>query len=416
MIRYPEWGGWVLLVAGFALLALARLPRLGVGWRQALGGTAGVAALMVGTGAVSHFVAKWAYGTGMIPMRERVNEMDAALWIFGAVAAAAVLLAKPRAAMWTGAVILMLLSALAAQIWMAEAGWLFGWGGVIGAALLCVAARKGTQSNTLVYGSALVGGLWGALLLAVVIVAYMSIGPRTPAPVALVIPLAIALIGPVIMAFGDAGWSRRAGGGLVAAAAIGALVFAFSASFSERYPKPGDLFHYTDARTGKSYWATTSTERQLPGGVVNKLTPKGFDSLEWLGTAAPMSAISPPVIVSAQNGATTTVRLTSAPAPRMMNFVVTPSRDLSNVRVNGRPVKLPAGKPTRVGWRAETPNAELVLTFEAGGAGNLAVDYLYALPGMPAGAPPSGGPDTDWTLLNGTRVLGGSAKLDFAPE
>ena len=413
VIRYPQWGGWVLLIAGFALLALARGPRLGVGWRQALGGTAGVAALMAGTGLVSHFVAKWSYGTGMIPLRERVNEMDAALWIFVAVAAAAVLLAKPRAAMWSGAVILMLLCALVAQIWMAQASWLFSWGGVIGAALLCVAARKGTQSNTVVYGSALVGGVWGALLLAVVIVAYVSIGPRTPAPVALIIPLAIALIGPVIMAFGDAGWSRRVGGGLVAAAAIGVVVFALSPSFSQRYPKPGDLFHYTDARTGKSYWATTSTERQLPDGMVNKLAPKGFDSAEWLGTAAPTSVITPPGIVLLQNGATTTVRLTSAPAPRMMNFVITPSRALSNVTVNGRPVKLAAGTPTRVGWRAETPSAELVLQFGSSGAGNLQVDYLYAVPGMPPSAPPPGGPDTDWTLLNGTRVMGGSAKLAF---
>ena len=88
------------------------------------------------------------------------------LFMILALAAGAVLLARPRAAMWTGAVILMLLCALAAQIWMPGASWLFGWGALIGAALLFAAARKGAQSHTVVYGSAVVGGIWGALLLA----------------------------------------------------------------------------------------------------------------------------------------------------------------------------------------------------------------------------------------------------------
>lgn len=416
VVRYPAWGGWILLVVGFALLAFARVGRIGVGWRQALGGTVGVAALMAGTGAFSHFAASWAYGAGMIPMRERINEMDAALWIYAALAASAILLIRPRAAMWTGSVILMLLSALAAQIWIPGAAWLFDWGGLIGAALLFVAVRKGLQSDMLLYGSAIIGGLWGALLLAGVIVTYVSVAPMTPAPVVLIIPFAIALIGPVIIAFGESGWSRRIGGGLVLAAAVGVSIFALSSSFSARHPMPGDLFHYSDARTGKSYWATTSTARQLPGGAIEKLKPKGFDSVKWLGTAAPTSTILPPAIELSKVGKMTTVRFKSAAAPRLMNFMVTPSGPVTQAEVNGRPVKLPANKPTRIGWRAETPDAELVLTYQSSSPGNLAVDYLYALPGMPEGAPPSDGPDTDWTLLNGSRVLSGSTKLDFAPR
>lgn len=416
VVRYPIWGGWALLIAGFALLLLARVQRLGVGWRQALGGTAGVAALMLVTGALSHFIANWAYGTGMIPMRERINEMDAALWIFVALAAGAVLVVRPKAAMWTGAVILMLLCALAAQIWMPGAAWLFDWAALIGAAFLLLASRFGVQSPLVLYSSAVVGGLWGAMLLTGVIATYVSVAPMTPAPVVLIIPFAIALIAPVIMAFGEARWSRWAGGGLIVAAAIGSIVFALSGSFSARYPSPGDLFHYSDARTGKSYWATTSTERQLPEGPVSKLTPKGFDSVKWLGTVAPASPTFPPSVKLTHENGITMVRMSSAAAPRLMNFMVTPSRTLSDVRVAGRPVTLPAGKATRIGWRAEMPDAELVLQFKAAAAGHLTIDFLYAIPGMPAGAPPSGGPDTDWTLLNGSRVSSGSVKLEFAPE
>jgi hypothetical protein len=229
----------------------------------------------------------------------------------------------------------------------------------------------------------------------------------------LIIPFAIALIGPVIMLFGDVRHSRWFGGGVVALAGLGALIFAFSGSFSARYPRPGDLFHYSDARTGKSYWATSSTKRELPAGQVSTVSPTGFGSIKWQAVPAPAAQTAAPKIEIAETGGRVSVSMASTAAPRLMNFMVTPSQALSNVRVNGRPVKLAKGEPTRIGWRAETAGARLLLEFDSGQAGSLTVDYLYAVPGMPAGAPPPRGPDTDWTLLNGTRVLGGSATLAF---
>ncbi len=413
VVRYPMWGGWVIIVVGFALLALARVSRIGVSARQALGGTLGVAGLMIIVGASSHFLAKWLYGPGMIPLRERVNEMDAALWIYVALASGAVLLTRPRAAMWTGSVILLLLCAFAAQIWMPGASWLFDWAGVIGAALLLLAGRAGLKSPSTIYVSAVIGGIWGALLLAGVIVTYVSVAPMTPAPVALIIPFAIALISPVIITFGEVRRSRLFGAGVIAAAAFGGIWFVFSSSFSPRYPKPGDLFHYTDLRDGKSYWATKSTARELPDGLVTTVMPDGFPAEKWPAVPAAASPILPPDIVLTKNGSRTTLTMSSAAASRMMNFMIKPSIALSNVFVNGRKVQLPEGKATRIGWRAETPDAKLVLQFDTATRGRLAVDYLYAVGGLPAGAPTPGGPDTDWTLLNGTRVIGGSATLDF---
>lgn len=413
VVRYPVWSGWVLIIAGFALLALAQVQKIGVGWRQALAGTFGVAALITSVAAVSHFIANWAYGAGMIPMRERINEMDAALWIYVALSSGAVLLVRPRAAMWTGAVILLLLCALAAQIWMPGASWLFDWAGVIGAGLLFLAARRGLSAPSVVYGSAVVGGIWGALLLAGVIVTYASVAPMTPAAVALIVPFALALIGPVIIMFGDTGQSRRIGGALLALAALGVAWLATSSSFSARQPKPGDLFHYSDARTGKSYWATSSTPRELPDGPLEKVTPKGFDAIGWQATPAPGAPAPAPAITFDEQNNEVTVIMSSADAPRAMNFMVTPSVSLSDVRVNGRKVEISKGAATRLSWRAETANARLVLQFSPRAAGLLAIDYLYAVDGMPAGAPSAQGPNTDWTSLNGTRVRGGSATVEF---
>jgi hypothetical protein len=151
----------------------------------------------------------------------------------------------------------------------------------------------------------------------------------------------------------------------------------------------------------------------LPNGAVSTVSPTGFAGVKWQAVPAPAAPAAAPKIEITENGGTVLVSMSSEIAPRLMNFMVTPSRALSNVRVNGRPVKLVKGEPTRIGWRAETRGARLVLEFDSGGPGNLAVDYLYAVPGMPAGAPTPRGPDTDWTLLNGTRVSSGSAKLAF---
>ena len=159
--------------------------------------------------------------------------MDLALWVFVALASAAVLLVKPRAAMWAGSVIMLLLCALAAQIWMPGAAWLFDWAALIGAGLLTLAARKGIGSDAVLYTSAVIGGVWGALLLAGVIVTYVSVAPMTPAPVALIIPFAVVLVAPAIMLFGDTGWSRRIGAGLIVLAAASACWFAWSNSFSQ---------------------------------------------------------------------------------------------------------------------------------------------------------------------------------------
>jgi hypothetical protein len=416
VVRYPMWFGWVLVVAGFGFLLTAPLQRMGVGWPQAVGGALGVFALMAGAGAIIHFVSAWAYGNGMIPMRERINEMGPALWMYVTFVAGVVLLARPRESLWVGSVVLMLCCALAAQIWMPGASWLFDWGGLIGALLVNLASRSGWQSSPVIYISALTGGLWGALLLTGVIVTYVSVAPMTPAPVALIIPFSITLIGPVIMSYGQLRNSRRVGVGLVALASLGAVWFALDPSFSERNPRPGDLFYYRDGNSGKSYWATSSTSHELPDGPTTKISPKGFDSLRWKAVPAPASEVQLPAVRLREQGDKVVLSIVSNVAPRLMNFVVKSTVPLSNVDVNGKPVRVIPGKEIRLGWRSETPDAILQMRFDKENAGALDIDFVYAMAGMPQGAPPAGGPDTDWTRLNGARVVSGSLNLTYGTQ
>lgn len=411
VIRYPGWMGWVLVVAGFVGLGFAGIGRLGVSWKQAAMGTLAMAVLFSGTGAAMHFLANFVYGKDMTAMRDRINEMDLALWVFVAFCAGAVLFVRMRAAMWVGSAALLLLAAVAAQVWLPGASWLFDWAGLIGVALIALAARKGLDAPVTLYISAIVGGLWGAMLLAGVIATYMSVAPATPAPVALIVPFAAALIGPVIIVFCKAGWGRPGGAALLVATLAGLGWFAATDRFSTRYPESADLFHYSDG--SKSWWATGSAPGNLPAGTQETLSPKGFVSIQWHGVPAPAAPLAPPVISQSRTGTTTTIRFTSAAAPRTMQFSLTPSATLASATINGKPVSIIGKQATRIAWRPETPNAELVLSFANAPPGTIAVYYLYAIPGLPPGAPPARGTPTDWTHYNGTRTLSGSTNLSW---
>ncbi|MFN0045852.1 MAG: M28 family peptidase [Sphingorhabdus sp.] len=413
VVRYPMWFGWILLAIGFGLLFTAKVERLGVRWRQALGGTLGVLALTVTVGLVSHVFSSYAYGNGIIQLRERINEMGPALWLFVALASSSVLLVRPREAMWTGSVILMLITAVVTQIWMPGASWLFDWGGLIGALLLNLAARSGWQSSAVIWVSAITGGLWGALLLTGVIITYDTVAPMTPAPVALIIPFAITLIGPVIMGFGNLTYARHFGAVLFSMAWLGAAWLIFDPSFSDQNPKPGDLFHYSDRVNGKNYWATSSTSRELPDGPVTEIIPPGFESYKWTAVPAPPADVALPEVKIDEQREKIVISMISKAAPRLMNFSIKPTLTLSNVRVNGKAINMRPGQPARIGWRAETPDAKLMFEFDRKAPGKLTIDYLYAVAKLPPGAPPMGGPDTDWTRFNGTRVVRGSINLSY---
>jgi hypothetical protein len=411
VIRYPMWGGWVLIALSIAGLAFAGLGRLGIGWKKGALGILGAAALFAGAGGLCHWMASWAYGAGMVEMRDRINDMDPALWVFIALSAGLVLIFRMRNTIWVGSALLLVLLAIVAQIWLPGASWLFDWAALIAVGLIILAARKGVDAPVTLYASAIFGGLWGAMLLAGVISTYMSVAPGSPAPIAMIVPYAMALIGPVIIAFCKEGWGRPVGIIALAGAIAAMIWFAATDRFSSRYPLTADLFHYRDGGSGKSWWATTSGRPQLPAGTITEVRPKGFDTIAWRAVPAPAFPMKAPSIVHRVNGTQHEVRITSADALRAMMLSVTPSATLTNVSANGNPIQLPAGKATRIAWRAEIPNAEIILTFANGATGSLGVDWLYALSGLPAGAPEPKGVPTDWVLFNGAQAFSGSTQI-----
>ncbi len=413
VFQYPISWGWGLSLLAFAAIAFSGFQKLGTDWKKVTSGTLGMALLFAVAAGLCHGLAYLVYDSGMIAMRERINEMMLALWLFIGLCSGLALMVRPKISMWVGACLLLAIVSLVAQIKMPGANWLFGWGAILGAILVCIAARFGMESRLTLGVSAIFGGLLGALLLEGVITTYVSVGPITPAPIALILPFAIVLIGPIIIAFGEHPWSRLTAALVFSLSLVGMLALYIVPSWSSRTPKPGDLFHLTDQDSGKSYWATTSSKDQLPAGPKSKLSVKGFYRSPFLRVPGAAAGTLPPNISMSEADGKITMRFSGHGAPnRAMMFLVKPARELKNVTVNEHSVTLNQDTPTRIAYRPETPG-ELVLRFDKDLSGSLSVQYLFAVPGMPSGGPVPDGPTTDWTPLSGSRVIMGSQKLNW---
>jgi acetylornithine deacetylase/succinyl-diaminopimelate desuccinylase-like protein len=407
VMRYPMWLGWALAALSGAGLVVAA-KRLGVRSRQALLATVGTAALVAGAAAISHYLGQWMYGVGMVSIRDRINEMDPALWLFFAFCGGLLLLFRPKAPLWIGALIVAFLASIAAQILLPGANWLFVWPSIIGAFLALLAARKGIGASLTLWTSAAATIAVGAVLLANVFDLYMTVAPLTAAPVALMTLFVIVLATPLLMAFKPA---KITGGVLLLAAAAGTIWFASTDRFSPRYPMIADLFYHQSNDTSKSWWATTSGRAQLPSGPVSKISPYGFDAIKWTAVPAPAIAAEMPTITQEASGGIRRIRITSPTAPRSMTILFSSSALLTNAKVNGRSVKIPRWEPIRIAWRPETPNAELIVEADDSQASKIDIAYLYAIAGLPSGAPPAKGLPTDWAHLNGTRSFSGRRQI-----
>jgi hypothetical protein len=144
---------------------------------------------------------------------------------------------------------------VASQIWLPGGGWLFGWP-LLAALLIAAAAPRGALGLAL---AAL--GAFGVFALAfqTVALSYVSLGAMTPGVMALTIPFAVALLGPVAASWSEWRLTRPVGGGLLALGLAGAVWLALSDGFTPRTPRPGDLFHLTDVNAGAALFSPCSS-------------------------------------------------------------------------------------------------------------------------------------------------------------
>lgn len=408
VVRYPIWLGWALLALGVLGFATLNRKASGASWREIALGALWVALITLVAGGASHLVATVMHGEGAIAMRERLAEGPAALWMYLAMAFGFAVAARPGRGSWQGAIALLLVIALVAQLMLPGANWLFIWPALIALVLAHIAGRA-KQGWPLLLVTAIAGGLTFALVAQVVIAAYVGLGSMTPAVIAPIVPFFVALLGPLLLPWTEGTVARPAGAVLLVGAAAGAALFVVTDGFSPRQPRPGDLFHLADADTGKSWWATTSSPAELPKGDAQPLPmPISSRFMLW---ATPAPALDTPRPAISMAGASGRFRLhvTTAQVGRLVLLSLRPSVALTDARLNGKPIKLDVDKWTPVSMRAAVP-ADLVLE-GAAGPGTIEVRYLTSIDGLPPGQPQPAGPPTNWTPFSGTRAMMGTARF-----
>lgn len=409
VVRYPIWFGWGLIAV--AVIGLATLPvaKLDTSWRAVAAGVVRVLLVTALAGGACHLIATLIHPAGTIALRELLAEAPVALWMYLSVCLAAIMAARVRGGLWLGSIALLIVVAVAAQAFLPGANWLFVWPALVALGIAHIAARSGQGSTATLAATTLAGGFALALVAQLVIAAYVGLGSMTPLVVAQIVPFTVALMAPLLVAWGDAGWSRKAAGAALVAALGGAGWFAMTDGFSARHPRPGDLFHLSDD-SGKTWWATSSSPAELPPGKAEQLTIPAATRFKLWATPAPKADTPRPQFAFTSERGAMRLRVTTAQPTRMLLLAIRPSVALDGATLNGKPVALATGKWTPVGMRAAVA-ADLLFTARAATPGTLEVRYLSATDDLPPGAPLPNGPPTNWTPLSGARAAIGTARF-----
>ena len=412
VVRYPIAWGWGLIALALLGLSQINLSSLGTTRVQVAIATLQVAVVIAAVAASCHYLADAIYGPGIIAYRERLAEIDQAFWVYIALALGAMLLLKPRAQHWLGAMIVALLLAILAQWQLPGASWAFAWPLLIAIVLSLVTSRLAVNTTAAQISTALVGGATFAFALGIVSSIYVGIGALTPAGVALIILYALLLFAPAIELWSEGRAARGAGALLVAFAVVGAVGLKTIDGFSARAPRPADLFHITYADTDTSFWATTSTAAELGGGKAEQKDLPGKWGLQVWQTPAPQADTPRPSFAFTYTAGHGVWTVKTAQTPRVFLFGLRPSQTLTNVKINGKPIKLESTKKTSFVTNADVPLA-VTIEFDAATGGTLDIDYMAIVPGWPEGDKKPPGPPTNWTPATGARVIIGSAPFKW---
>lgn len=415
VVQYPVWLGWVVLgltVGGWSLLVR----------REEAGGPAGIVravATVTGVtllgGALAHGLGMWLTGSGATDFREMMAEEATLLPILCAIMLGLFCWMRPTLSLAFGATGLLIIAALATQIWLPAGSFLFVWPALVATILLAMARRLRRNAAILVPMVLLSAGTLG-LILQLTVTAWVSVGLLSAGVVALALPFMVALLGPLLQgpeADSTAAarrLSRPIGALAVAGGLAGVAAIAATDGFSTRQPRPGDFFALFDADNGRHYWASTSGPGQLPGGTSVSFSNEAFPRFRpSLIAAGALPAIDPVRMPSFTPSTTADgrhqVTIATVGPPRVLSIAIRPAAGTREICVNGQPVTANPDGWTTITYRAQKPAAITLSATVDGGAAPFAIRYMLATAGLPANAPRTAGLQTNWAILTGTQTV-----------
>ena len=433
IVRYPPWGGWVVLALAAALGGAVLRPRLraeGLQGRDALRGAAAPLLSAVAAGALATGArALTGAGPGFAelgPLLARFGLYEAVLAILALAAALAVfaLLSAGRPRFWSafaGAFLTLLLLAVGLQLAAPVAAHVLAWP-VLATAVLALLAGRGREGRPRGLVWAVLAAPPLAWLMYLAHAVALGVGTGIPAAPAALAPMATLLLFPLLSAASPGRARAQLWTAALVLAAGAALVAAIRLQdpFSPRHPRPTDIRYVVDRQEPDRppRFLRTSALGRDQAWIRAALTADGGRGLHVEpGEVSPLleaSVIAParPVTVAgpqvrAARSSDGRLRLEITPsAPDAALRVQIDAKALRAAQANGRPIRLQAGaRRLEVSW---SDPAGLALTLES--SGPVHVRYAETRPSWPAEArplPPRPPGLAPWGRSDSTVVLGG---------
>ncbi|ENZ83216.1 M20/M25/M40 family metallo-hydrolase [Caulobacter vibrioides] len=301
---------------------------------------------------------------------------------------------------WIGGMIVLLALSIAAQVLAPGATVMLVWPllvAALGAAL--VIGVGGTRDKRAALALTVVVGLlailstaqltaWGAWTFA-------GVGLMEPAILALFAMLAAPALSPLVHDFAATRWAWRAAGALVVAG-LGLIANADRVGGDAARPAVTHAIQVADLSTGKAWRLTEAakldawTKAALPddGGSDPKkqALPPFWPHPVWISESRP-APVAPPQLTVDRSDDRLLIRLIPAPGAELVSLRLRPSGQLTQPRLNGRPVTLATapGAWSSLTYYAPDPNG-VTLSFTASAPGKIEVAALEYHDGWPATA------------------------------
>jgi hypothetical protein len=268
-------------------------------------------------------------------------------------------------------------------------------------------------------------GAWGAWTFA-------GVGLQEPAVLAAFAILAAPALLPLAFDFAAYRWAPVFAG-VAVAAGIGLLAYAGLGDGGPARPQLAEASHLADLSTGTA-WRVSPQPRLDPWSrvvlsdndakPVRQAYPPLYREPVWMAPTAVLP-VERPVLSIDRAGDRLLVRAVPTAGAEVLTLRLRPSIDLSQPRLNGRPIALPtqAGEWTSLSYHAPDPNG-VTLSFTARPAGKVDVAVIEirdgwprgvsAIPAKPAGLMGSG--YSDKTIVLDRGALSWPAYVEAAPE
>lgn len=296
---------------------------------------------------------------------------------------------------WAGVLLTGIIAAVVLQVLAPPTAFLVAWPlalAALAAALTALVSRRGLPTLAVL---AIAGALGVSWLLSFGHGVYL--GLDMPELLAAIVWLCALLLWPLAQPAEDQKGARMAAVAVILLGVVAVAIVRFDPPWTARHPQATHIAYYLEPEAGRALRISESpaladwTRQALAadGAPVQRVKlPAHYAPKLWAAKAAPVPAAPVAAEFARQPNGALRLLLTPPAGVRNLSLTINPRNRLTNVAINGRPLRMATGSTGsfRVHWTGS--DAPLSLTFRADGPGALQADYAAVIDHWPAGAKP----------------------------